>query len=142
MIKVVLDANIFVSAVIKSPSTPARILELVKEKKIILISSNEILSEVRTALLYPKLCKIHHRTQKDINQFIKNMTRISLIVPDKTKIYEIQDDPSDNKYLSAALEGNADFIVSGDHHLKELKTFQGTRILDPATFLQVAMKPR
>jgi predicted nucleic acid-binding protein len=36
MIKIVLDANVFVSAVIKSPSNPARILELVKERKVFL----------------------------------------------------------------------------------------------------------
>ena len=126
MIKVVLDANIFVSAVIKSPSKPARILES--------------LSEVRTALLYPRLHKIHHRTPKDINQFLKNMTRISLIAPGNTKIHEIKDDPSDNKYLSAAVEGKADFIVSGDHHLKNLKTFQGIRIVAPSVFLTLITK--
>ncbi len=48
--------------------------------------------------------------------------------------------PSDNKYLSAALEAKADFIVSGDHHLKDLKTFQGIRILDPSTFLVLMAK--
>jgi putative PIN family toxin of toxin-antitoxin system len=142
MIRVVLDANIFISAVIKSPSNPARILELVKEKRIKIVSSNEILSEVRTALLYPKLRKIHHRTAKEINQFLKNSVKVGDIVPGKTKIYEVEDDPTDNKYLSAALEGKADFIVSGDHHLKDLKTFHGIRILDPATFLGLMTKLR
>ena len=140
MIKIVLDANIFVSAVIKSPSNPAGILELVKEREVILISSNEILSEIRTALLYPRLQKLHRRTTEEIEKFLENTARISLIVPGKIKIQEIKDDPADNKYLSVALEGKADFIVSVDRHLKDLKIFHGIRIVDPSTFLVLMRK--
>jgi hypothetical protein len=140
MIKIVLDANVFVSAVIKSPSNPARILELVKERKVFLISSNEILSEIRTALLYPRLQRLHHRTANEIERFLENTARISLIVSGKIKVQEIKDDPADNKYLSVALEGKADFIISGDRHLKDLKIFHGIRILDPSTFLTLMTK--
>ena len=85
--------------------------------------------------LYPKLRKLHRRTPKEIDQFLKKTIRISLIVPGNTVITEIKADPEDNKYLTAAVEGKADFIISGDSHLKNLKTFQGIRILDPASFL-------
>jgi len=140
MIRVVLDANIFVSTVLKSHSNPAKVFQLAKEGKVTLISSKDILSEVKTVLLYAKLRKLHRRTQKEIEKFVKKATRVSFIVPGTTKIQEIKDDPADNKYLSAAVEGKADFIVSGDHHLKDLKTFQGIRILDPSTFLALIMK--
>jgi len=93
-------------------------------------------------LLYAKLRKLHRRTPKEIDEFVKRATRVSFIVPGTTKIQEIKDDPADNKYLSAAIEGKADFIVSGDHHLKDLKTFQGIRILDPSTFLLLMTKGR
>jgi predicted nucleic acid-binding protein len=53
---------------------------------------------------------------------------------------EIKEDPEDNKYLSAAVEGKADFIISGDHHLKDLRIYQGIRILDPSTFLKLMAK--
>jgi len=53
------------------------------------------------------------------------------------KIEPVTADPTDNKYLVCAVEGKADFIVSGDHHLKDLNVFQGIRIADPATFLQM-----
>ena len=142
MIRVVLDANIFVSTVLKSRSIPAKVFELAKDRKIILISSKDILSEIRTVLFYPKLRKLHGRSAKRIDTFIRKATRVSFVVPGKTKIDEIKEDPTDNKYLSAALEGKADFIVSGDHHLKDLKAFQGIRILDPATFLELMIKLR
>ncbi len=135
MIRVVLDANIFVSTILKSRSNPAKVFQLAEERKVTLISSEDILSEVRAVLSYPKLRKFHGHTPEKIIEFIKRATRVSFIVPGKTKIDAIKDDPEDNKYLSAAVEGKADFIVSGDHHLKDLKTFQGIRILDPAAFL-------
>ena len=140
MIKVVLDANIFVSTVLKSRSKPARIFELAEERKVTLISSEDILSEVRAVLLYPKLQKLHSSTPNEIDQFVKRIARVSFIVPDKTEIHEIKNDPKDNKYLSAAVEGKADFIVSGDHHLKDLKIFRGIRILDPSAFLTLMTK--
>ena len=95
---------------------------------------------VKTVLLYSKLRELHRRTPKEIVEFVKRTTRISFIVPGTTKILEIKDDPADNKYLSAAIEGKADFIVSGDRHLKDLKTFQGIRIVDPSTFLALMTK--
>jgi len=47
----------------------------------------------------------------------------------------ITDDPSHNKYLTCADEGEADFIVSGDHHLLDLKSYKDIKILNPCSFL-------
>lgn len=44
-------------------------------------------------------------------------------------------DPDDNRVLEAALEGSADFIVTGDRHLLELREHEGTRIVTPVEFL-------
>ncbi|MDR3557430.1 MAG: hypothetical protein P4L55_21955 [Syntrophobacteraceae bacterium] len=49
----------------------------------------------------------------------------------------IEDDPSDNIYLACALEGQADFIISGDHHLTDLVEFRDIRIVNPAAFLEI-----
>lgn len=140
MIRVVLDANIFVSTVLKSGSTPAKVFQLAEDGKITLISSRDILSEVRAVLFYPKLRNLNGRTAKEIDEFIKRTIHISFIVPGETKVEQIKEDPQDDKYLSAAIEGKADLIISGDHHLKNLKIFQGIRILDPAAFLEFMNK--
>jgi predicted nucleic acid-binding protein len=42
-----------------------------------------------------------------------------------------------DKILVCALESEADFIISGDHHLVEVKEFQGITIVKPATFLSI-----
>ena len=43
----------------------------------------------------------------------------------------------DNRILECALAGEADFIISGDHHLSDLKDYQGITIVNPATFLAI-----
>jgi putative PIN family toxin of toxin-antitoxin system len=140
MLKVVLDANIFVSAVLKPHSDLAKIFELVREDKIKLILSEDILSEIRAVLLYPKIKKRHMRTQKEIEEFLNKVSEASLLAQGRIKTDQIKEDPADNKYLSAALEAKADFILSGDHHLKDLKVFEGIRILDPSAFLILVTK--
>jgi len=47
----------------------------------------------------------------------------------------IRQDPSDDEFLACALTGKADAIVSGDHHLLELKRYREIPILDVRTFL-------
>ncbi len=52
----------------------------------------------------------------------------SKIVEPQRKISIIKDDP-DNRILEAAVEGKADFIVSNDRHLLDLKEFEGIKII-------------
>lgn len=54
-----------------------------------------------------------------------------------TKRFNVITDEADNRILECAVGGKADFIVSGDRHLKDLKRFQAIRIVDPATFLMI-----
>jgi len=53
------------------------------------------------------------------------------------RVNVIERDPSDNKFLEAALEAKADFIITGDHHLLELREFRGVKILSPSEFLKL-----
>ena len=137
MITVVLDANQYVSALLKSRSNSAKIVKLVYEGHVELLISAPIISELRRVLAYPKLAKIHRRTPKDIERFIKKLEKIARLTPGKLPIQAVKDDPTDDKYLVCAVEGGADFIVSGDRHLKDLRQFQGIRIVDPAAFLKI-----
>ena len=52
----------------------------------------------------------------------------------------ICDDPSDDKFLEAAVAGNASHIISGDKHLLKLSEFQGIQILKPRDFVQRYLK--
>lgn len=136
-VRVVLDANVFISAVLYPSSNPGHILELVRQNAVQLLVSPDILAEVKAVLSYPHLRKLHHRGPKWIRAFVQELSALAQTTPGELLVDAIKDDPSDNIYLACAVEGDADFVVSGDKHLKNLKTYQGIRILDPATFIQI-----
>ncbi len=48
----------------------------------------------------------------------------------------VSPDPDDDKFLACALEGQADYIVTGDPHLLNLKQYHGINILKPYEFLK------
>ena len=63
------------------------------------------------------------------------LVEVIVLVPGAMEVDEVKDDPEDNKILACALEGNADFVVSGDHHLTDIGFFRGVSIVKPDTFL-------
>jgi hypothetical protein len=69
MIKVVLDANQFVSALLKPHSNPAKIVRLVYEGDFTLLLSPAILDELQRVLAYLRIKKIHRRTPEEIDFF-------------------------------------------------------------------------
>ena len=137
MIKVVLDANQFISALLRPQGKPAQILEFIRERKIRLLISEPIEEEIARVLLYPRLQKVHRLSEAGIKENIEKMTSLAETVNPKIIVRAIPDDPTDNKYLECAVEGRADFIISGDHHLTDLKEFQGIKIVPPAVFLEM-----
>jgi len=61
----------------------------------------------------------------------------SEIVVPKEKLHIVYKDPTDNKIVECAVAGNADYIVSGDKHLLDLKRYGGIDIISPARFLKL-----
>lgn len=140
MTKIVIDTNILVSAILTPEGNPAKILKLVLEGKLNLIISPAILEEIRQVFNYPKLAKLMEKnniTRQEVYGFLDKMSRVAIITPGKLDIDVIPKDPADNKIIACALEGDADFIISGDHHLTDLKIFQSIKIIDPAAFLKI-----
>ena len=137
MIKVVLDTNVVVSAYLVPTGKPAEILSLARKGKLHIFLSLEIVDEIKQTLLSPKLRKIHKNTTEQISLFIGAFSKAATVTQGTKLVDFIKDDPDDNKILACALEGRVDYIVSGDHHLTDLKSFQSISIVNPHMFLQV-----
>ncbi|MDL1959938.1 MAG: putative toxin-antitoxin system toxin component, PIN family [Deltaproteobacteria bacterium] len=140
--KIVVDANLFASALIKPNSNPGRILDLIKQNQVELILSPAIIKEIKRILLYPKLQKYHRKTAQEIDAYFEDILIFAWIVEGEGAIDLIEDDPTDNKYLACAYEGEADYIVSGDHHLLDLEVYEGIEILTAKSFLDIWEKER
>jgi predicted nucleic acid-binding protein len=49
----------------------------------------------------------------------------------------IREDPEDDKFIDCAVEGQADYIISKDGHLLQIKAFRGIPIYSPKEFLRL-----
>ncbi len=143
MIRAVLDTNVFISALLKEKGSPGHLLKLWQKDFFILITSSEVVEEIERVLDYPKIEKKLRRcgvTHQDLDDFLSTLRFGAIIVKPATKVKVIIDDPSDNKFLSCALDGKAGYIVSGDAHLLKLKRYKGIEILSVANFLKLLRK--
>jgi len=127
--RVVLDTNIFVSMAMGGQV--GKINDAWKKAKFTLIVSSAIIAEYLDVLQRPKL----HLASDVIADLIARTDRKAKLVTPTESINIIEADPTDNKFLEAALEGKAIYVVSGDSHLLELKSFRGIEILTAREFI-------
>lgn len=135
MLKVVLDANIFVSAIINPKGKPGQIVFYIEKEKLKLITSWTILEEVERVLFYPKIEKYHKNSREEVKRKIERIKKFAQITPSQIEIKVIENDSDDDKYIVCAIEGQADYIISGDGHLTDLKIYKGIEIITPSEFL-------
>lgn len=57
------------------------------------------------------------------------------IIETKSRLSVINEDPQDNRVLECAVDGEAEYIITGDKHLLNLKSYKGIKILKVKEFL-------
>ncbi|MEM3018311.1 MAG: putative toxin-antitoxin system toxin component, PIN family [Candidatus Bathyarchaeia archaeon] len=125
MLRVVLDTNVLVSGLI-IPGKPRELLSMISRREAALVLSKEILNELSKVMRRDKFAE--YAGEEQVERFIKDIQSIAEITQLKSKI-KIVEDPKDNIVISTAIDGEANLIVSGDHHLLSLKVFRGIKIL-------------
>lgn len=135
MVKVVMDTNIIVSATIAKQGNEAKALDAWRDKKVELIISPQILEEMGRVLFYRRIRKQSRMTKKEIKEFLFELANAATITPGLLK--KVVKHAPDHKFLVAAVEGKADYIISGDCHLRELGSYQGIKIAPAGEFLRI-----
>ncbi len=132
--RVVLDTGVLVSGLIRPRGTIADVLHALRDGKFTAIYSTAMVVEMIDVLGRPKIQTKYHVQPDDVTALV-NFIRLrgELVIPSQT--VTACRDPKDNKFLEAALTGNADAIVTGDNDLLVLHPFEGVEILSPAEFL-------
>ncbi len=137
MIRAVLDANVYVSAAVRPEGPPGQIIErFLRGESFEIVISQAIVEEVLRALNYPKVRK-YIRTGLDPELWFEDIVVLSHLVAGQRELAGASKDPDDDKYIAAAIEGRARFVVAGDSDLLELKEYDGIRIVSPRVFLDV-----
>jgi len=133
--RAVLDTNVIVSG-FGWPGAPAQILDAALDGRLVLVTSPPLLAELRRVLRYPKLAKVIKEGAR-----LADLIETSSAVVLPSRVFAVVSDESDNRILEAAVEGAADYIVSGDDHLLRLGSFQGIPVMPPAEFATTVLPP-
>ena len=131
MLKVVIDTNIFISA-LHWAGVPLKVYKSWLDGEFRLGISREILSELGS-VLENDFDWAHEETQELCN-LINELADITI---PKQKLRVITDDPDDNKILECALASRADYIISGDKHLLKLGAYKTIPIITGRRFLNL-----
>jgi len=128
--RVVPDTNVTISATFWR-GHPRRVFEPARQGRVTLLWSAPIEAELIRVLSYPKFGLV----ATELLPIVSDIRRIVEPVEATSKGEVVRDDPTDNVFLECALDGAADYIVSGDRHLLALGEYQGVRIATARDFL-------
>jgi len=131
MLKIVPDTNILVSSTIAN-GNEFQILKLAKDRKIQLIISPQILSEFKGVISRAKF----GFSKNQISDVLKQILSVCTLISPNITIDVISKDPTDNRILECAKAAKANYIISGDNHLLELKKFEMIIIFSAGDFLR------
>lgn len=133
-LRVVLDTNIFISAILYG-GNPRRVVNLAVTEIIEVYISLGLLEELGRVLKGKFTL-----SSFEIDTIISEIKDFTEITTPQVRLQVIKNDPSDNKVLECAVAAKARFVVSGDKHLLNLGNFRGIKIVNPAEFLKIYEK--
>ena len=128
--RVVLDTNVLISALIWPKGIPAQVLALARQGRVHSVTSPALLEELRRVL--QEKFGFSEEALEAAAEIVSS--HLEIFIP-RHVLNVIHADPDDNRVLECAVEGKADAIITGDHHLLALGTFQNIPILTPREIL-------
>lgn len=140
MLKIVIDTVVFVRSLINPHSQCGKIVFFHSQAYQLFISE-AIVTEILEVLRRPELTvKFHTLENMDFSEIIDLLGQAQAVkIPE---ILYISRDPKDNKFLATAVASGADYIVSEDEDLLDLKEYRGVKIIKAGTFLQILEKSK
>lgn len=110
-----------------------KILDLVRAGVIQLVMSKEILDEFQKVIARGKF----GFGSALIIEITALVIEIAEIIVPQYRLDIVPDDPSDNKFIECAIDGNVGYVISGDRHLLNIGTYRGVKILKAKDFLDI-----
>ncbi len=134
--RLVVDTNVFVTALLTDKSLSSRLVELWRERRFELITAKAQLDELRRVSRYPK---IRSRFAPAVAGRLINELRNLTVMVAKLPQVTASPDPYDNYLLAIAAAGRADFLVTGDKRdLLLLGRYEGCRIVTVRECLEMS----
>ena len=137
MLRAVIDANVYVSALLRPEGPPGRIIErFLRDAAFDIVVSPPIVDEVLRALAYPKVRRLMRGIAAP-ELWFEDIVVLANLVNGAYHLSGVCPDPDDDKYIAAAIEGRAALIVTGDRQMLALIEHDGVRIVSPRAFFDL-----
>lgn len=130
--RLILDTNLWISFLISSKYE--RLDELLNSQKCRLLFSQELLEEFVAVVKRPKLRK--YISQDELEDLLETIDEVAEFVNVTSKISDCRD-PKDNFLLSLAVDGKANYLLTGDKDLLVLKKIGDTEIRTISEFFDI-----
>lgn len=130
-LKVIVDTNILVS-ILKGSTALTPIYAAFRNDRFVLVVNQQLLKELAYVLSRPQL-KINSLDARELFRVIR--LRAFYVKKSGGLNINICRDPKDNFILELSAYADADFIITGDKDLLELRKFQSCSILTARVFI-------
>lgn len=134
MIRAVLDTNLLISYLLTNGDTISRVIAHWKQAHFVYLQSSQTVDELIDVVNRPRLRRYMKTTPQSLIDLIETdaeYTEGALVLSGACR------DPKDDKFIACAVEGNADYIVSGDNDLLDLGVYRNIQIVRVWDFLQI-----
>jgi uncharacterized protein len=139
--KIVIDANVYASSLIKPDGIPGKILIFIlNSKQYKIVTSPSIFNELERILWYQKVRSRIMFSDKELKAWLFSMRLLTEEVVDSNYISSkiiVEKDPDDDKYILAAMATKARIIITGDKHLLDLNPYHKIEIIKPSEFFAI-----
>jgi putative PIN family toxin of toxin-antitoxin system len=133
-VKAVVDTNVLIPAIWRADTAPGPILDAWRMGQFELVTSEPILNEIEEVLHYPRIRRRSNWVEERIAAFMETLRADSTVVVPIAELKVVRD-PDDNRFLEAAVAGEADCLVTLDEDLLSVGHYEGIAVVTPARFL-------
>lgn len=135
MIRATLDVNVLASGFLVKTGVPAELVRSWLARAYELVISDHILMGLDRTLRKPYFKR--RMTPEHMHDVLTVLrARATLVIP-TVPVHSVGEDEEDDLVLSTALTGSAAFLVTGDRHLQQIRSYQGLIILPPRDFMNI-----
>ena len=136
-VRVVMDTNVLVSGLIGIAGPPRKLLDAWLDGQYTLVSSLYQVEELNHVLSYPRIKVRLHLEDAEVDVILAALLCEAELTAGRLTAAGVTRDPKDDPLVACALEGKADYLVSGDQDLLALGEYHGTRMVSPKELAEI-----
>jgi putative PIN family toxin of toxin-antitoxin system len=140
-VRAVIDNNILVSGLLVAEGPPRQVLDAWPDGRFTLVTSPHQLEEVTHVLAYLRVAERIQLEPAELAAILSGLMTLAVVTPGQLQRPGVTRDPKDDAIVACAEEGDAEYIVSGDHDLLARVEHQGIQTVTPRRFLEIIAWP-